>query len=164
MSIHDLLLLIQDAGYSTAIREGSSLFPWIESVHVLAITLVVGTISIIDLRLLGLPAHRTGLRKLMADVLPLTWVTFALAAATGFLMFSSNAVKYAGMPDFQIKMVLILVAGLNMGFFHFITFRDIETWDELAETPVAAKVAGGGSLILWVSVTVFGRLIGFATS
>ena len=157
----DYLLALQNTGFATAIREGETLFPWIESVHVLAIVLVVGTISIVDLRLLGLPAHRRGVRRLMKDVLPITWIAFVVALVSGFLMFASAAVKYGGLWEFQLKMLLLLVAGLNMIFFHLVTFRDVHLWDELVETPRAAKIAGLFSLSLWGLIVVLGRTIGF---
>lgn len=160
-TMHDLLVALQQTGFATAIREGTSLFPWIEATHVLAIVLVVGTISIIDMRLLGLPAHRRGVRRLMKEVLPFTWGAFALAVATGFLMFASAAVKYAALWEFQSKMLLLLAAGMNMAFFHVVTFRNVHLWDELVETPRAAKVAGISSLCLWIGVVVLGRVIGF---
>ena len=159
--MHDILVGLQNTGFATAIREGVSLFPWIESVHVLAIVLVVGTISIIDMRLLGLPAHRRGVRRLMKEVLPLTWGAFLVAVISGFLLFSSAAVKYAALWAFQAKMLLLVAAGLNMLFFHTVTFRDVHLWDELVETPRAAKVAGISSLCIWIGVVVLGRIIGF---
>jgi len=159
--MHDILVGLQNTGFATAIREGETLFPWIESVHVLAIVLVVGTISIIDMRLLGLPAHRRGVRRLMKEVLPLTWGAFLVAAISGFLLFSSAAVKYAALWAFQAKMLLLVAAGLNMLFFHTVTFRDVHLWDELVETPRAAKVAGISSLCIWIGVVVLGRIIGF---
>ena len=159
--MHDLLLALQNTGFATAIREGETLFPWIESMHVLAIVLVVGTISIIDMRLLGLPAHRRGVRRLMKDVLPLTWGAFCVAVITGFLLFTSAAVKYAAIWEFQAKMLLLVAAGLNMLFFHAVTFRNVHLWDDLVDTPAAAKLAGLSSLCLWIGVVVLGRVIGF---
>jgi len=163
MSLHDLFSALENMPFATAIAEGASLFPWIESIHVLAISLVVGTISVVDLRLLGLPAHRQSVRQLMADVLPFTWAAFALAVVSGFLLFSSAAVRYSGEITFQVKMLLLALAGANMVVFHFFTFRNIHLWDEMLDTPIAARIAGGGSLALWLSVVVFGRLIGFAS-
>jgi hypothetical protein len=159
--VHDLLLALQNTGFATSIREGDSLFPWIESIHVVAIVNVVGTISIIDMRLLGLPAHRRSVRHLMREVLPLTWGAFCVAVMTGFLLFASKAVKYAALWEFQCKMLLLIVAGLNMIFFHTVTFRNVHLWDELVETPRAAKVAGISSLCLWIAIVVLGRVIGF---
>ena len=70
---------LQATAIATAIRENEILFPWIESVHVLAIVLVVGTISIVDLRLLGIASLDRTVGRLMRDVLPVTWGAFAVA-------------------------------------------------------------------------------------
>jgi hypothetical protein len=161
MTMHDLLTGLQNSFFATAIREGDTLFPWIESFHVLAVVIVVGTISIIDFRLMGLPAHSKSVRRLMKDVLPLTWGAFGVAVITGFLLFSSEAVKYAALWEFQAKMLLLAAAGLNMLFFHAVTFRNVHLWDELVDTPAAAKLAGLSSLCLWIGVVILGRMLGF---
>jgi hypothetical protein len=161
MMVHDILTAIFNTSFAEAIREGETLFPWIESIHVLAVVIVVGTISIIDLRLLGLPGHRKSVRRLMKDVLPLTWSAFAVALVTGFLLFSSEALKYSAIWEFQAKMLLLLAAGVNMLFFHVVTFRGVHLWDELVETPLAAKIAGLSSLCLWIGVVICGRMLGF---
>jgi len=159
--MHGLLTTLQDSAFATAIREGDTLFPWIEGLHVLALAIVVGTISIVDMRLIGLASHRKSVRRLLRDVLPITWSAFAFAAATGFLLFSSRAVKYASLWQFQAKMVLLVLAGVNMAYFHLVTFRSIHSWDELADTPAAAKTAGAVSLCLWIAIVIFGRIVGF---
>ena len=143
------------------IRENEILFPWIEAVHVLAIVLVVGTISIVDLRLLGLASLDRAVSRLMRDVLPYTWGAFAVAAITGALLFSSNATTYAHNFFFQGKLVLLVVAGLNMAVFHFFGIGDVERWGTTKQTPLAAKAAGAVSLLVWISVIAFGRWIGF---
>ena len=83
MDIEGVLAWLQSTWIATAVAENDILFPWIESVHVLAIVLVVGTISIVDLRLLGLASLDISARRLMRDVIPYTWGAFAVAAITG---------------------------------------------------------------------------------
>ena len=144
------------------IRENESLFPWLESFHVLAITVVVGSIAIVDLRLLGIASLDRAVTRLTRDVLPCTWIAFAVAAVTGSLMFISNAVNYAHNFYFQLKILMLVLAGINMMFFQFFVSRDIENWGISASTtPLRARLAGGASLILWVFVVAFGRWIGF---
>jgi hypothetical protein len=155
---------LYDTPFATAIRESGTLFPWIESVHVLSITLVVGSISIIDLRLLGLVWKPRAVSKLMSEVLPLTWVAFVVAAITGSLLFSSNAVKYTQNHFFQAKMLLLVVAFLNMMAFHIVTSRGIEAWDTSPKVPAAVRAAGGVSLALWIAIIACGRWIGFTMS
>src|ERR1700724_274286 len=156
------LAWLQTTTVATAISENEILFPWIESVHVLAIVLVVGTISIVDLRLLGVASLDRTVSRLMADVLPYTWGAFGIAAITGSLMFSSDAVHYAHNYFFRGKLVLLALAGLNMAVFHFVGIGDIERWDAgTRRTPFAARAAATISLLLWIAVVAFGREIGF---
>jgi hypothetical protein len=153
---------LQSTAIASTIGENEILFPWIESVHVLAIVLVVGTISIVDLRLLGVASRDLTIRRLMRDVIPYTWGAFGVAAISGALMFSSDATHYAHNFFFRGKLVLLALAGLNMAVFHLIGVRDIERWDTgTGPTPVAAKAAASISLLVWIAVVAFGRGIGF---
>ena len=149
---------------ATAIRENGSLFPWIESIHVLAITLVVGSIGVVDLRLVGLTSKSRAVSKLMAEVLPVTWTAFVLAAITGSLLFCSNAVKYSHNHFFQAKMALLLLAAANVAVFHLITSRGIEAWDESPKVPAPVRLAGAVSLLVWIAIITCGRWVGFTMS
>lgn len=156
-----LLQSLHDTSIATAIREGASLFPWIECVHVLALTLVIGSIAVVDLRLIGLTSRDRGVAQITAVVLPVTWSAFACAAVTGALMFSSNATLYAHNIYFQIKMALLVTAGINVSAYHLFVSRGAETWHSCALTPLRARIAGALSLCLWVAVVACGRWIGF---
>ena len=161
MEIDLALRWLQKTTVATTLAENEILFPWIKSVHVLAIVLVVGTISIVDLRLLGVASLDRAVSRLMHDVLPYTWGAFAVAAITGPLLFSSDAVNYGHNFFFRGKLILLALAGLNMAVFHFIGVRDIGRWGDRRNTPLAAKAAGAVSLLLWILVIRFGRGIGF---
>ena len=162
MEIDRALDWLQTTQVASAIGENEILFPWIESVHVLAIVLVVGTILIVDLRLLGLASLDLTVRRVMRDVIPYTWGAFGVAALTGSLMFSSDAVHYAHNRMFQVKLVLLALAGLNMAVFHLIGVRDIARWDKVdGRMPIAARAAAAISLLLWIGVVAMGRGIGF---
>jgi hypothetical protein len=152
---------LEATSLATTIRENDFLFPSIESLHVLAITLVVGSIAIVDLRLLGLASLDRAVNLLTREVLPYTWGAFAVGAITGALLFSSNAKAYAHNFFFQGKMILLVLAGINMLIFHLFAGREVERWSKAARPPVPAKIAGAVSLMLWVAVVGFGRWIGF---
>jgi hypothetical protein len=164
MSLHSLLQWLHDTGIATAIREGDTLFPWIECVHVLAITFVVGSIASVDLRLLGLASRNRRFSRLNAEIVPLTWVAFGVAVISGSLLFSAKAEQYAANTAFDLKMVLLLLAGANMAVFQLVTFRGVAAWDTAAPTPLRAKLAGGISLCIWIAVVACGRMIGFTMS
>jgi hypothetical protein len=143
------------------IRSNELAFPSLESVHVLAITLVLGSIAVADLRLLGLASVKRPVSQLLDEILPVTWVAFGFALVTGLLLFSSNAVEYAHNKPFQFKMILLVLAGLNMLVFQLVTFRTVGTWDQATRTPPGARFAGAASLVCWIGVVAFGRWIGF---
>ena len=153
---------LQAEPFAQAVSESTWLFPTIETVHVLALTLVVGSIMVVDLRLLNLASRNRPVRELVDEVLPWTWSAFAVAAITGGLLFSSAALRYWGIWQFQTKMVMLILAAINMAIFHLGAYRGVEAWDRAPiSPPAAAKLAGGVSLTIWVTVIVLGRWIGF---
>jgi hypothetical protein len=157
----ELISYFEDSGLADNIRENDVLFPLIESVHVLSICLVVGSILVVDLRLLGLASTNRPVSRITSGILPLTWSAFAVAVASGLLLFISNATKYLGNGYFVAKIFLICAAGLNMAVFHAISAKDLPRWENEAALPLPARLAGGLSILLWVSVVTCGRWIGF---
>jgi hypothetical protein len=155
------LLWLESTSPAVAISESSWLFPSIESVHVIAIALVVGSITMVDLRLLGLNLKERRVAELTREVLPWTWASFCAAVISGALLFSSNATHYWGTVPFRAKMLLLALAGVNMLVFHSTAYRSLARWDGAAPPPRAAKIAGGLSLALWIGVVTMGRWIGF---
>jgi hypothetical protein len=156
-----LLKAIQASTLGTAVRESDWLFPVIETVHVLALVTVVGTVGRLDLRLAGLLGRGRSVPDLARELLPWTWTAFGVAALTGALMFSSAATKYAANPFFQIKLALLLLAGINMMAFQLGAGRRMAQWPVAARPPAGARAAGLLSLVLWVAVVAAGRWIGY---
>ena len=160
--IKQLLQALEATPWGTAVRENTWLFPTIESIHVLSLVTVVGSIMIVDLRLLNLASRQRSVKDLTDDVLPWTWTAFVSAAITGTLLFSSSAVRYSGIWQFEVKMCLLVLAAINMGIFHLGVFRSVAQWNEApARPPLAARLAGGVSLIIWVIIVALGRWVGF---
>lgn len=157
----DIVGFFENSTLAESIRENDVLFPTIESVHVLSICLVVGSILIVDLRLLGLASVRRPAGSVMALVLPLTWSAFAIAVTSGALMFISNATKYLNNDFFVCKLILLGLAGLNMLVFHLVSARDLPVWEHRLQPPLQARLAGAMSILLWISVVACGRWIGF---
>ena len=153
---------VEQTAVARMMAESSWLFPTVETTHLVAMVLLVGGITIFDLRLLGLILKKEPVSELAERLLPGTWISFAVMATTGFLLFTSEPViKYCPNPAFQIKLVLILLAGVNMSVFHFTIYRNVANWDTKASPPFWAKMVGTFSVILWAGVVVAGRWIGF---
>jgi hypothetical protein len=156
-----LFSYLENSALADNIRENDLLFPLIESVHVVAICLVVGSILAVDLRLLGLASLNRSVSRVTAGILPLTWGAFVVAVGSGGLLFISNATKYLGNGFFVAKLCLIAAAGLNMAMFHFISAKDLPRWENDRRPPLPARLAGGVSIVLWIAVVACGRWIGF---
>ena len=160
MTLQSAAAWLQSLPLPLAIHESGSLFPVIETVHVFALAIVVGSIATVDLRLLGLARRDEPAGDVAAKALPWTWKAFAIAVVSGLLLFSSAAEKYVANPAFGIKLLLLACAGANMAVFQRRAGRDMALWDPAA-TPAGAKIAGGLSLLFWIGVVTAGRWIGF---
>ena len=160
-SITAFLETLQAWSWAIFIHKRPWAFTTVEVVHVFAVSLVIGTIAIVDLRLLGFASTKRPFAELSRQVLPFTWAAFVLAVIAGLLLFTSRATEYFVNPMFWIKMALIAVAGINMMIFEFMTVRDVQKWNVNTTPPPRARLAGGISIACWVLVIVFGRLIGF---
>ncbi len=115
----------------------------------------------VALRLLDLNLRERPAGELIAEVLPWTWISFAVAVCSGALLFSSNATHYWGTVPFRAKMLLLTLAGINMLAYHATIHRSVDLWGRRPSTPRAAKISGGLSLGLWIGVVTLGRWIGF---
>jgi hypothetical protein len=166
MSLSALMSAIQDLPLSAALRGESAgtewLFPIVETVHVLTLTIVFGSIAMVDLRLVGLTGRGSSISRLSAETLPWTWTAWVLSAISGSLLFMSKAVTYFGNFEFRMKFIFMGLAALNMLIFHFGAYRRVSQWDT-GVPPISARVAGALSIGFWVAVIFFGRWIGFTT-
>ena len=160
-SITAFLEWLQASSLAVFIHKTTWAFTTVEVVHVFAISMVIGTIAIVDLRLLGFASTKRPVAELSKQVLPFTWAAFVLAVLAGVLLFISRATDYFVNPVFWIKMSLIVLAGINMMIFEFITVRGVQQWNLDPTPPSPARLAGGVSITCWVLVLLCGRLIAF---
>jgi len=161
MTLAALTTWLEATPLSQAIAESAWLFPTIESVHVIALTLVVGSISVVDLRLLGWASRDRPAGALIRSIVPVTWGAFALAATSGVLLFTGKPSSYAANPFFLGKLALLALAGLNMAGFHLLLGGRLEGLTGTVRAPAPIRASATASLLLWVGVVALGRWIGF---
>jgi hypothetical protein len=155
---------LEGSGLGRAMREWLWLYPSVEVVHIVGIGLLVGSIAVMDFRLLGF-SRSISARRLAAHVLPWTAASFLLILPSGLLMFTAHASEFVQSGVFVLKMMLILAAGLNAALFHAITFRTADIWDsdEMRKLPPppSARASAAVSLLLWIAVIACGRLLAY---
>lgn len=167
MTIADILNGIEQSTLANAVGgnlDGTEyFFPVIETLHVIAIAVVFGSIFMVDLRLLGHVERHQAAVSFIRELLPWTWTAFVGAVITGLLMFIAHATAYWDNTQFRFKFLGLVLAGCNMAVFHAGVYRRIEDWNYLWPPPTAARVAGFFSIALWLAVIFLGRWVGFTT-
>jgi Ca2+/H+ antiporter len=161
MDLYAMAQAVEASGIGTAVRDSLYALPVINVLHVIGVALVFGTISIVDLRLLGVPSNARSLKIVSHDLLRWTWAGFGLALFTGSLMAAANATTFYANNEFRLKLVALAFAGVNMMIFELLTARNAHVWDKDVPVPVAGKLAGALSLVFWISVIFLGRWIGY---
>jgi hypothetical protein len=147
--------------WSIALLESLYVWPLLESTHVMALGLFVGTAVMMDLRLLGVAFRGVPASDFTERLLPWTRVGFAVLLITGLLLFYASPVRYYFNLFFRVKMVLLVLAGLNVWLFHSRIHRRISEWDLSPRPPAAARMAAAVSIFAWAAVVVTGRFIAY---
>jgi hypothetical protein len=155
---------LEASGLGVAMRQWLWLYPSVETVHLVGIGLLFGSIAVLDLRLLGFSRHISA-RVLARHVLPWTLGSFVLIIPSGLLMFTAHATEFIESEVFILKMGLILAAGVNAGLFHTTVFRSADVWDaeEMRKLPPppSVRTSAAISLVLWIAVIACGRLLAY---
>jgi len=148
---------MQNSDIGTGIRESIWLFPIVEATHVLALAFSVGVLVWFDLRLMGWGMKHQPISQVHKQMMPLAFAGFVVMFITGVLFFWSEAEKCYLSGFFRAKVVFLVLAGLNAGFFELSTKKTIEDWDKYPIPPVKARMAGLVSIISWTAVIIAGR-------
>jgi hypothetical protein len=167
MPSHPLWRSLEQTAIATAVREGAWLYPAVETLHILGVATLFGSISLLDLRLLGV-SRALPVPALARHALAAVRAAFAVLLASGSLLFAANASALVVNPAFRPKMVLVLVGALNAAVFHLAPTRRLLGEGGAAGSPgaprpvpLAAKALAAVSLCVWTAVVVLGRLIAY---
>lgn len=164
MDIDATLRSLQATALAVSIRDSLLYFPLLEAVHVLGLSLVVGTVVVIDLRLLGLASVDRPFRVMSSEILKWTWGAFALTVLAGALMFTTNAEVYFHNVYFRTKLTLLAVAGLNVLLFQLTANRTVDRWDRSRVAPPIGRAVAVITLAIWIAAVFAGRMIGFTST
>lgn len=161
MSLLSFAEWLDTHAWSTALHESLYMYPWIESTHVLTLMLFAGTLIIVDLRLLGLAFREVPVSEMTQRMLPWTVAGFVIMVITGALLFYAIPVRTYQSLWFRIKVVFLIIAGLNAWWMHRKIMANQAEWDSAPKPPAAARRSAALSLMSWAVVIVTGRFIAY---
>lgn len=155
-----LLHAVEEGGIGAAMRDSMWLYPAVETVHILGFAILVGSVVMFDLRVLGL-ARRVPVRALAGLLLPWGAAALILIVPAGLLMFTADASSLVSNRAFVLKMLLLMLAGVNAAAFHLGPFRSAARWDQDVAAPLSARLHALASLLLWTGILTCGRFIAY---
>lgn len=147
--------------WSTQLHESLYMYAWIESTHVLTLTVFLGMLFIIDLRMLGLTFTNVPASMIAQRLDKPMIIGLVVMVATGFILYFAIPVRSTQSIWFRIKVVLLIVAVINALLFRAQMKGSVGSWDRAAKAPKRLRVGAGLSLLLWSGVVVTGRAIAY---
>ncbi len=152
---------LESTRLASVIQESAYGFPIVVAAHLFGLTLSVGTLLWVDLRLLGVALRPLRVSEVYRGLAPWFLAGFATMLVTGATLFTAYATLAYGNVFFRVKLAAIALAGANAAWLHFATQRTSAEWDGAARPPIGARAAGLTSILLWVAVMLAGRMMSY---
>jgi hypothetical protein len=161
MSLLGFCQWLEGTSWSVALHESLWVYPLVESVHVLTLCLFLGTVVMLDLRLLGFTMRKTQVTAVVDQLSAWTRAGFLVMVVSGALLFYAIPVRTYQNVFFRAKVLMLILAGLNAWYFHSKTYRSVGKWDLDPVPPRRARMSGWASIVLWAGIVAAGRMIAY---
>jgi hypothetical protein len=161
MSPLDFFGWLADLPWSVELHESQYAYSIIESLHVWALAVFFGSVVMFDLRLMGLILRKVPASEVVDRTLPIAIAAFIVMVISGSLLFFAIPLRSYQNIFFRTKMLMLVLAGLNVWLFHSRVYPNVVNWDADAVPPPAARRAGAVSLVLWIGIMFSGRMIAY---
>ncbi len=152
---------LENTSFAIALKESTYLFPVVEGSHLLGMSVSVGLILLLDMRLLGLAFRTEPVSRMMRQVAPWMLAGFGLVFVTGLSLFAANATAAYVNWFFRLKLAFVAVAGANALYYQVVYFPKMASWDTSSHVPLGPRVAATLSLVSWALVIAFGRTMAY---
>ena len=149
---------LQGSWLGTIVAQSLWGYPLLETLHTMGMALLIGSLGLINLRVLGYKPQLPILGT--RDLLPLAWLGFTINALSGAALFTSDAVYFFESYTFRIKMLLIILGGINAALLGARIFREVPAGEVVTPT-AGAKWIAASSLVFWMGAVIAGRLIAY---
>ena len=143
---------LQHAEWVTTLATNRGLFAVVSVIHYFTLLVCVGTVVLLDLRILGIADRNQALAPLAEQLQPWIWIAFGLGAVSGFLLFATEAADYVAVEPFRMKMLIIALAVILA----LVVQRNVSKWGQAPVMPMAAKLLAVISIALWLGAILVG--------
>jgi len=161
MSALEICAWLENTSVSIAFKESLYVYPIVEGSHLLGMSVSVGLILLLDLRLLGLAFRSEPVSRIMQQVGPWMLAGFSVVFLTGIVLFASNATSAYENGFFWLKMFLIAAAGANAAYYQKVYVPVMHTWDDTGLIPAGARTVAALSVVTWALVIALGRTMAY---
>jgi hypothetical protein len=160
-SLHAFCEWLSSTPFSQLLQNVGWIIPAVQSVHIVGIAVVMGSVGLIDLRLLGVAGRSQSISDLTSRLLPTVWITLGVLFVTGGLLAIAEPIRSLTNPAFQAKMLMLLCVGSLTFFFQKMVRGDVAFWELSPARRTTAKMTAVVSLLLWVGIVFAGRWIAY---
>lgn len=157
--VREVIFWMARTDLATFVRHSSWAWAVLEITHFLGLTMLLGTIGLFDLRLIGVA--RAIPPRALHRLIPIGVAGFLINLTSGMLFFSASPGLYVGNIAFEIKLVLLAMAGINVAAFYATMRRTVLSLEANGVVPIPARVMGALSLAIWIGVVIAGRMEAF---
>lgn len=161
MSLLQMAEWLEATPAGVMVRESAWGFPILVAIHLLGLSLSAGLLVWFDLRLLGFSMPRVPVSTAYRRMMPWILAGFVVMFVSGGLLLAGFATAAYGNVYFRVKVVAIVLAGVNAAVYHLVTERRIAQWDAGARPAGPARAAGLASILLWAVVILAGRMMSY---
>ncbi len=137
---------LEQMGWVKTFGSTGWMYASVSVIHYLTMFWFIGSMAVVDLRVMGVAARKRNLSELAAQVYPWAWTGLVLAIISGFFMFATDAGDWAPDRVFHLKLAMIVISIV----FAILVRRGAPKWAALPQIPNSAKVIAGIALLLWV--------------
>jgi hypothetical protein len=160
-SLHAFTDWLSNTSFSQLLQNVAWIIPAVQSVHIICIAIVMGSVALIDLRLLNVTGRSQSIASMTNRLLPWVWVALVILLITGSLLAIAEPVRSLENPAFQAKMLMILCVGALTLFFQKMVRGDVAFWELSPARRTTAKMTAIVSILLWVAIVFAGRWIAY---
>lgn len=158
--LDQLAVWLNETQLAFVMRDDPWLWAFCETIHFLGLAMMVGAIGVLDLRMLGVAKHLP--MRPLHRLVPWGIAGFVANLITGLMFYTADAHQYTHNIAFQMKMLFVLLAGINVLYFYGARVSQrVESLGPGADAPIDAKVVAASSLFLWFGVMYWGRMLPF---